>query len=128
MHMHTQNPRSRYGCLLAGAIFVAALGASAQQTTTPGVTNGDDKGTEPKKEKVVELESFTVTGYRSSLQKSLETKRESAAIIDVITAEDIGKFPDTNVAESLSHLTGISIDHIFGEGEMVSILGTDPAL
>ena len=69
-----------------------------------------------------------VTGIRGSLQKSTATKKKSDAIIDVISAEDIGKFPDTNIAESLSHLPGVSIDHNFGEGEKVSILGTDPAL
>ncbi len=104
-----------------GAMFlIAALAASAQTAATDSAPL--------KKDDVVQLDRFTVTGYRASLQKSLDAKREATAIIDVITAEDVGKFPDTNIAESLAHISGISIDHVFGEGEMVSILGTDPAL
>ncbi|MDY0958576.1 MULTISPECIES: TonB-dependent receptor [unclassified Sphingomonas] len=69
-----------------------------------------------------------VTGIRSSLRNAINVKREANAVVDVITAEDVGKFPDRNVAESLSHIPGVSIDRRFGEGEKVAILGTDPAL
>jgi iron complex outermembrane receptor protein len=55
-------------------------------------------------------------------------KRSAIAVMDVITAEGVGKFPDRNVAESLSHIPGVSVDHQFGIGERVSIQGTDPAL
>jgi iron complex outermembrane receptor protein len=118
MLMQSCPPRVQLGRVFAGALLVAALSASAQTATPPAPTN----------DQPVQLETFMVTGYRASLQKSLDAKREATAIVDVITAEDVGKFPDTNVAESLAHFTGISIDHVFGEGEMVSILGTDPAL
>ena len=74
------------------------------------------------------LNTVTVTGYRASLEKSLDIKRNADSIVDAITAEDVGKFPDNNVAESLSHLPGVTVDRTFGEGERVSILGTDPAL
>ncbi|WP_313808530.1 TonB-dependent receptor [Sphingobium sp.] len=69
-----------------------------------------------------------VTGIRASLRNAIELKKEANAVVDVISAEDIGKFPDRNVAESLSHVPGVSIDRRFGEGEKVAILGTDPAL
>ncbi|PPT74003.1 TonB-dependent receptor [Xanthomonas arboricola pv. populi] len=75
-----------------------------------------------------ELDAITVTGYRASLEKSQSVKRSANSIVDAISAEDIGKFPDINAAESLSHLPGISVDRQFGEGEKVSINGTDPAL
>jgi len=78
--------------------------------------------------KVQNLQAVTVSGIRASLQKSLDVKRNADSIVDAISAEDVGKFPDTNVAESLSHLPGISVDRNFGEGDKVSILGTDPAL
>ncbi|QNH16071.1 TonB-dependent receptor [Xanthomonas sp. SS] len=77
---------------------------------------------------VQELDTITVTGYRASLEKSQAVKRSANSIVDAISAEDIGKFPDTNAAESLAHLPGISVDRQFGEGEKVSINGTDPAL
>ncbi len=97
---------------------ILALATQAQDSAS-------DDGSD---EEVFELEAFEVTGYRASLMRSTQIKRESTSIVDVISSEDIGKFPDVNVAESLSHLTGISVDRQFGEGEKVSILGTDPAL
>jgi iron complex outermembrane recepter protein len=79
-------------------------------------------------EQTTELDTVTVTGYRLSLERSQAVKRSANAIVDAISAEDIGKFPDINAAESLSHLPGITVDRQFGEGEKVSINGTDPAL
>ncbi|MDE1150557.1 MAG: TonB-dependent receptor [Azospirillaceae bacterium] len=93
------------------------LGAQALAQTTAQTANTDD-----------DLQEVVVTSIRKSLERSIEVKREANAIVDVISAEGVGKFPDTNVAESLSHLPGINVDHQFGEGEKISILGTDPAL
>ena len=71
---------------------------------------------------------IVVTSYAQSLRNAIDIKRNANAVVDAISAEDIGKFPDRNVAESLSHIPGVSIDRRFGEGEKVAILGTDPAL
>ena len=60
--------------------------------------------------------------------KSLEVKRQSQAVVEVITSEDVGKFPDKNVAEALQRVSGVSISREFGEGERVSIRGTAPNL
>jgi iron complex outermembrane receptor protein len=75
-----------------------------------------------------EIEEVVVSGIRGSLRQAVETKRESSAIVDAISAEDMGKFPDKNAAESLSHVPGVNIDRQFGQGERVSIRGTDPSL
>lgn len=75
-----------------------------------------------------ELDTVVVTGIRASLQESLDLKRNADAIVDAITAEDIGKFPATNVAEAMTMIPGVTIDRAYGQGEKVSILGTDPAL
>jgi len=77
---------------------------------------------------VKELDAVSVTGIRMSLAKSLDTKRNADAVVDAITAEDIGKFPSTNVAEAMSTIPGVTIDRRFGQGERVSIDGTDPSL
>jgi iron complex outermembrane receptor protein len=69
-----------------------------------------------------------VTGIRASLQQSIETKRNADALVDAITAEDVGKFPDKNVAESLQRVPGVTIQREFGEGERISIRGTAPVL
>src|SRR5687768_6018987 len=60
-----------------------------------------------------EIEEVIVTGIRGSLRESVETKREASSIVDAISAEDMGKFPDKNAAESLSHVPGVNIDRQF---------------
>ena len=77
-----------------------------------------------KQAKTEEVEVIQVRGIRGSVVKSLNTKRYSNSVVDAVTAEDIGKFPDQNVAESLQRITGVSITRSFGEGERVSIRGT----
>src|SRR5690606_41176372 len=67
-----------------------------------------------------ELDAVTVTGYRQSLQKSLDEKRYSTEQVDAIYAEDIGKFPDQNLAESMQRIAGVSIDREGGEGQRIS--------
>jgi iron complex outermembrane receptor protein len=74
------------------------------------------------------VEEVVVTGIRASLQQSIQSKRNADAIVDVVTAEDVGKFPSSNVAEALTIVPGVTVDRQFGQGEKVSILGTDPAL
>jgi TonB-dependent receptor len=73
------------------------------------------------------VEEVLVTGIRASLMRSMDTKRESAGVVDAINAEDIGKFPDTNLAESLQRIPGVSIDRASGEGSRVTVRGVDPA-
>ena len=68
-----------------------ALPAFAQQTSEP-------------------LEEIVVTGIRGSLTSSMNLKRDAQGVVDGIVAEDIGKFPDTNLAESLQRISGVSID------------------
>ena len=74
------------------------------------------------------LEEVVVTGIRATLKKNLDMKREAAAFVDAITAEDIGKFPDKNVADALQRIPGVSITRSGGEGQFVSIRGTSSEL
>jgi TonB-dependent receptor len=73
-----------------------------------------------------ELEEVVVTGLRGSLKASMEIKRDATGVVDAISAEDIGKFPDTNLAESLQRITGVSIDRVNGEGGNVTVRGFGP--
>ena len=68
---------------------------------------------------------MVVTGFRASLADALQNKRESNQIIESVSAEDIGKFPDQNVAESLQRLPGVSIDRSNGQGTKARIRGLD---
>lgn len=72
------------------------------------------------------VEEVVVQGIRSSLKTSLDTKRQSSGVVDAITAEDIGKFPDSNLAESLQRITGVSISRRNGEGSQVTVRGFGP--
>jgi len=71
-----------------------------------------------------QIEEVVVTGIRSSLRQSIETKREAVGVVDAITSEDVGKFPDKNLAEALQRVPGIVINREFGEGERVNLRGT----
>lgn len=73
-----------------------------------------------------DFEVIEVRGIRSSTAENLAIKRLSNATVDAITAEDIGKFPDKNVADSLQRVSGVLIDRDGGEGSRVSIRGTSP--
>lgn len=80
------------------------------------------------------LEAVTVSGIRFSIEKSLEAKRAATEIVEVITAEEIGKMPDKNVADSLARVTGVTISSAsaneggFDENDRVSMRGTNPSL
>jgi len=115
--------RLRHAILVTTAL--AGFGGAAQAQDAPTATppaSTDAQATDDTSGDIV------VSGYRGSLREAINVKRNANAVVDVITAEDVGKFPDRNVAESLSHIPGVSIDRRFGEGEKVAILGTDPAL
>ncbi|MCC5070900.1 TonB-dependent receptor [Xanthomonas campestris] len=115
--MHSRTTTLAF-CITAALYYSgAAMAAGQEQQAAPNAPSS-----------TTELDTITVTGYRASLEKSQAVKRSANSIVDAISAEDIGKFPDINAAESLSHLPGISVDRQFGEGEKVSINGTDPAL
>lgn len=72
------------------------------------------------------IEEVVVTGIRGSLQRSLDVKRGASGVVDAISAEDIGKMPDTNLAESLQRITGVSINRVNGEGSEVTVRGFGP--
>lgn len=104
--------------LATSALVALPAAAFAQQADTQA----------PAQAPIADQGEIVVTGIRASLRNAINVKKQANAVVDVISAEDIGKFPDRNVAESLSHIPGVSIDRRFGEGEKVAIHGTDPAL
>jgi len=67
-----------------------------------------------------------VKGIRQSMASSMNMKRNATGFVDGIVAEDIGKFPDTNLAESLQRISGVSIDRSIGEGSKVTVRGVGP--
>jgi TonB-dependent receptor len=74
-----------------------------------------------------DLEEVIVTGQRAALTQAMDVKRSSVGVVDAITAEDIGKFPATNLAESLQRIPGVAIDRSNGEGSRITVRGFGPA-
>ncbi|WP_369062107.1 TonB-dependent receptor [Caulobacter sp. 73W] len=107
----TQINRLALGASALSLAWAAGLGALAQ-TSQPA----DETGV---------IEEVVVTGIRRSIMQSLDAKRTADSVVDVITAEDIGKLPDQNIAESLSRISGVSITRKDGEGNNFSIRGID---
>jgi iron complex outermembrane recepter protein len=73
-----------------------------------------------------EGDEIIVTGIRGSLIKSQELKRNATQIVDAISAEDVGKFPDANIAEALQRISGVSIDRNGGDGQFITVRGLGP--
>lgn len=98
---------------LAFCIHVSA--APADATDAPAASEIRDSAP---------LEEIVVTGIRASLEKSLEIKRDASVVLDSINATELGRFPDADVADSLSHLPGITLTRTTGgEGQKVNIRG-----
>lgn len=103
------------GC--ASATVIAASSAFAQ-TTVPGTEATGAPATEAAGD-----DEIIVTSFRASLTAALNIKRDSVAAVDVIVAEDIAKFPDQNLAESLQRIPGITIQRDAGEGRAITVRG-----
>ena len=99
------------------------MGALSGMTMPVALAQQQDDQQQAKKN---QTEVIEVTGIRGSQKANINAKRFSNAIVDAITAEDIGKFPDKNVAETLARVPGITIDRDFGEGQGVTIRGVQP--
>nr|WP_010133221.1 TonB-dependent receptor [Microbulbifer agarilyticus] len=106
--MPINSKRFTLSALSAAVISAASVGVQAQDAAS------------------TTLEEVSVTGIRQSLTNAMDIKRDSAGVVDAISAEDIGKFPDTNLAESLQRITGVSIDRSNNEGNKVTVRGFGP--
>ncbi len=116
MNTKTQHKKSQLGRVSALAIAVSSAMATA--TSLPVLAQESSVNDD--------VEVIAVSGYRSSLRASQADKKNANVVSDGIRAEDLGKFPDLNVAESLQRITGVSIDRNGGEGQAVTIRGFGP--
>ena len=99
----------------AGSALALPQTVFAQDTAEPQATVGAETGTT--------AEDIIVTGYRKSLEAALSVKRDSVSAVDAVVAEDMAKFPDQNLAESLQRIPGISIQRDGGEGRAITVRG-----
>jgi TonB-dependent receptor len=95
-----------------GALLVAVSGPAAAQSAPP--------------QQATEIDEVIVTGIRASIEQAQTIRRNANVVVDSITAEDIGKFSNENVAEALQRVPGVQIDREGGEGRFVSIRGLGP--
>ena len=109
-----------FGMLFATAGIQPAL---AQEAEEPETTEGEEEAEEP----VVFEEEIVVTGFRYSLQESVELKREAVNTRDSIVVTDIAKMPDLNLAEAIQRVPGVAITREGGEGRQMSLRGLGPA-
>lgn len=89
--------------------------------------SGTAMAQESSDDSVAVLEEVVVQGIRKSLQRSVQVKRESSGLVDALSSESIGKFPDANIAEALQRIPGITIDRNGGEGQFVTVRGFGPS-
>ncbi|QPQ54368.1 TonB-dependent receptor [Allosphingosinicella flava] len=107
------------------AIAIAAV-PHAAVAQDAAATVGQPGDSEVQQQAPESGEEIVVTGIRASLREAVDIKRNAQGVVDAISAEDIGKFPDTNLAESLQRITGVSIDRQNGEGSLVTVRGFGP--
>ncbi len=113
---------SKRKALLAGAAALVlgnqqAMAQSAGETTVAEIAAADEN---------LMQDTIVVRGIRKSLTDATAIKRNANGVVDAISAEDIGKFPDQNVAESLQRIPGVSIDRSSGEGQRITVRGFGP--
>ncbi|MCD9098556.1 TonB-dependent receptor [Luteimonas fraxinea] len=102
------------------AVAMPAFAQTADTTADDGVEETATAGD------ATQMEVVRVTGYRASVEKALDIKRGEAGVVDAIVAEDIGKFPDLNLAESLQRIPGVVIARDAGEGRQITVRGLGP--
>ena len=112
----------------------AVVPALAQEEDPRQQTEGVDQQTGPESDVAEQrtlddgeiTDRMVVTGYRGSIMRAMDRKRSAVGVVDSITAEDIGRFPDQNLAESLQRITGVAIDRTNNEGSQITVRGLGP--
>ncbi|ESQ90197.1 hypothetical protein ABAC460_10630 [Asticcacaulis sp. AC460] len=109
--MHKDHNHLRKAILGTASILALSAGSAiAQDTPAPAAEDN----------------VVVVVGVRGSLQRSMNIKKNATGVVDAISAEDIGKYPDTNLAESVQRIPGVSIDRVNGAGSKVTVRGFGP--
>jgi len=105
--------RAVVAALTAASLIIASSAAQAQQSPAPAPASDA-------------LDEIVVSGVRAAIENAISVKKKSDEIVEVVSAEDIGKLPDTSIAESISRLPGLTSQRSDGRASDISIRGTDP--
>jgi iron complex outermembrane recepter protein len=102
--------------ILVLSMWSAVSVAQAAQGTTDNARTGDDQS----------LEAVVVTAQREALREAQEIKMDSMGVVDSVSAEEAGQFPDQNIADALQRVPGVSVNRGGGESNQISIRGFGP--
>lgn len=101
---------------------------AALPAPTPTASEADaDSAIKPEtKQEVVALDKLVVSGIRLGIEDAIVTKRETVAVVEAISAEDVGKLPDVSIAESIARLPGLAAQRVAGRAQVISVRGLSP--
>ncbi|MBJ7516011.1 MAG: TonB-dependent receptor [Stenotrophomonas sp.] len=114
MSNHKRNALS-----LALAVALSPVLAFAQSTTSTTATGQTGSG-------ATNLDAVQVTGIRRGIENAIAVKQDATSVVEVISAEDIGKLPDVSIAESLARLPGLAAQRVAGRAQVISVRGLSP--
>ena len=102
------------------------LAASVAMILTAGLGTMSAYAQDEQEKADNEIEVIEIKGIRGSMIRAMDMKRDATGVVDAISAEEMGKFPDTNLAESLQRITGVSVSRSNGEGSEITVRGFGP--
>ena len=118
-----QLKRNLLSVALASATMMLASTAYAQSadTSATDTASATDASTDANK-----LDTVVVTGIRRGIEQAIDTKKNATSIVEAVSAEDIGKLPDSSIAESIARLPGLSAQRVGGRAQVISVRGLSP--
>ena len=120
-----QLKRNLLSVALASATMMLATQAHAQSTASSD-QSAQETAAEKKAADAKNLDTVVVTGIRGGIERAIDIKKDSTSIVEAISAEDIGKLPDSSIAESISRLPGIAAQRVAGRAQVISVRGLSP--
>jgi len=123
MTMSRSGSQTAVALVIASSVLAVCPAGAQENVAAPATTPATAVG----EISAASVDEVVITGVRASLVHSVELKRAAATVEDSISALELGNFPDDNVADSLSHITGVAIRRTAGgEGQKVSVRGLGP--
>src|SRR5690625_5031313 len=114
------------GVVIINPLYAQNAPSTAQPTPAASAAasgQSQDNTQDNSQQSATNLNTDVVSGVRNSLEQSMNIQRNAIGVVDAISAEDIGKFPDTNLAASLQRITGVSISRRNGAGAQATVRG-----
>ncbi|MFT3897318.1 MAG: TonB-dependent receptor [Thermomonas sp.] len=120
-----QLKRNLLSVALASATMMLASAAYAQSTDA-GATDATAADAASTGQDANKLDTIVVTGIRRGIERAIDTKKNATSIVEAVSAEDIGKLPDSSIAESIARLPGLSAQRVAGRAQVISVRGLSP--